>query len=174
MLTTAEAQELIKVSKKVLVSEDILDVFSISIKEGKSERIYMTSFPDGEWNFFLEVIQSKKMRLKLTLHFQENDYSRPLLRIDYGGLHKNPESLTDDVPPAFRAHKGVWFKVNQPHIHYYITGFGTDWALPLTDDEFSVKNIVSNEDKKIALIELSKKVNLLTNLEVTVQEEIIL
>ena len=173
MISNIEAQNFLDISKKVYLSTDTLDKYDFMV-EGKKDRLYMVSFPELEYSFFLEVYQSAKMQLKLTLHLQEDDISLPLMRIDFGGTHKNPEEPNKNVPAFLIPFKGTIFKHNQPHIHYYVQGQGTDWALPLDNDSFPIKKIVSNNDKREAILAMAQKVNLLTDLEVIIQSEVAL
>ncbi|MDP2173003.1 MAG: hypothetical protein Q8J62_04435 [Candidatus Cloacimonadaceae bacterium] len=131
----------------------------------------MESMPDAEYEFFLEIKQSAKYRLKLTLHFQNTDGQLPLLRIDYSGTYKNPEAANAFVPESFMQYKGQSFEADNPHIHYFVQGQGLDWALPLSDDTFPVKQIRTNDEKKNAILAIAKLINLETILTITIQEE---
>ncbi|HPV15460.1 MAG TPA: hypothetical protein PL126_07425, partial [Candidatus Cloacimonadota bacterium] len=98
----------------------------------------------------------------------------PLLRIDYGGIHVNPETANEHVPERFLEYVGKEFDVGEPHIHYYIQGHDLDWALPLLNDDFPIKTISSDDDKVAAIKAVCDKVNLQTVLSFPNQMELIL
>ncbi len=173
MISQEIADNMLHIPKKVYEKDTHLDNYDVVYEGIMKFRIPMASLPNFEYKFFLEVNQSEKNRLKITLHFQNIDASMPLLRIDYGGTHKNPELANKYVPESFLEHKGKEFVVGEPHIHYYIQGHDLDWALPLIDDDFPIKTITSDEDKVAATIAVCNKVNLQTVLSFPNQVELI-
>lgn len=88
-----------------------------------------------------------------------------LLRVDFSGQHENPHNANDKVPAAFHPFAGKFFDYNDHHIHYYVEGYKTtlDWALPLTNDSFPVKEITNSSD----IIHAFKSFNTLIHLETT-------
>lgn len=60
-----------------------------------------------------------------------------------GGSHTNPIGILDSVPKKFHPYAGEILKCN--HIHCCVEGYKTAaWAIPLDNDEFSVKFIFDN------------------------------
>ncbi|MBP9037544.1 MAG: hypothetical protein KBG38_07205 [Candidatus Cloacimonas sp.] len=171
MITKDFADQLIAIEKKIFEGKELFDIYAFNLANIK-ERINMVSIPDAEYEFFLEIKRSKKFLLKLTLHFQNTDGQLPLLRIDYSGTHKNPEIANKFVPKRFLQYSGQIFEADIPHIHYFVQTYGLDWAIPLSDDDFPVKKINSNEDIKNSILSISKLVNLQSNLTITYQDEV--
>jgi hypothetical protein len=58
----------------------------------------------------------------------------------------------------------MFFDYHDHHIHYYVEGYKTtlDWALPLTNDDFSVKNITASSDVLDAFYRFNQIINLQT------------
>jgi len=171
MITKEVVDQLIAIPKKVFCDKGLVDDYEFTSIGIKKERIYMASLPDAEYEFFLEIYQSTKYRMKLTLHVQSTEGHLPLLRIDYGGSHKNPESANAFVPASFLSYKGSTFESDNPHIHYYVQGHFLDWAIPLTNDVFPVKHILTKNDIKTAILAVAALINLETVLTITIQEE---
>ena len=133
----------------------------------------MTSKEDEEFFFFLEIWQSTKKRIKLTLHFQEDDASIGLLRIDFEGPpHKNPEIINDHVPEIYKRYAGKW--IENRHIHCFIEGYKPlAWAIPLIDDDFPIKEFTDQNLIAQILYAFGEKINLKTKLHITIQTQII-
>ena len=71
------------------------------VKEVKNEqksRFILSSQDEPEYEFLFEIISSKKITFRISLHNQENNSKEGLIRIDYRSGHKNPESITEFVP----------------------------------------------------------------------------
>lgn len=132
----------------------------------------MVSFPEADYEFFMDIKQSAKNKIKLTLHIQSDDLNIPLLRIDYGGTHKNPEESDWFVPSEFERFTGKAFDVSTPHIHYYVEGYGLKWAIPLSIDDFPVKRIQGIDDIKAAILAMAVVINLQTIINITIQDEV--
>jgi len=173
MISQEIAAKMLQIPKKVYEKDTHLDSYDVKYGNVMRFRIPMASLPNFEYKFFLEVKQSERNRLKITLHFQDHKASPNLLRIDYGGIHVNPEIANEYVTEQFLKYKAKEFSKNEPHIHYYIQGHDLDWALPLLDDDFPIKTITCEEDKIAAVMAMCKKVNLQTMLEFQEQMELI-
>jgi hypothetical protein len=171
MITKEVVDQLIAVSKKVFNGKGLVDRYEFTLAGLSKYRISMASLPDAEYEFFLEIKQSAKYRMKLTLHVQNTDGQLPLLRIDYNGTHKNPEAANAFVPEIFLQYMGTFFSADAPHIHYFVQGHGLDWAIPLSDDAFPVKQVHTSDEKKTAILAMAKLINLETILTITIQEE---
>ena len=174
MISQQIVNNMLAVDKKVYEEDRYLDDYEVKYGNLLKIRIPMASLPDTEYEFFLEVTQSSKKRLKITLHFQNINASLPLLRIDYGGTHKNPEEANKNVPDCFRAFTAEDFMEDDPHIHYYVEGQGLNWAIPLREDDFPIKTINNDNDKIAAIKAVCNEINLLTILNFPNQMELIL
>ncbi len=98
---------------------------------------------DKCYSFLLEISQSKKDKIRVSLHFQENTSKVGLFRVDYNSGHKNPEHINEHVPERFHRYKGSYFKAEDGgHAHYNVKGYRSlAWAIPLTDDDFEIKGL---------------------------------
>jgi hypothetical protein len=103
------------------------------------------------------------------LHFQEDEASIGLLRVDFNGRHRNPETITDKLPEVFKPYAGQW--IEESHIHYFVEGYKPlAWALPLTADEtFAIKTFNDISTIGEVLNEFGRKINLKTELTTTIQ-----
>jgi hypothetical protein len=155
----------------ILSREDVLAL--ISIPKCSNERgidlskdnntITMHAESDASLSFRLHVKTSKRINVKLSCH-HEHEYIG-LIRIDfYGPGHKNPETITREVPISLHKYVGKRFSKEEHHVHIYVNGFGLDWALPVADHEFPIKNIGNKSDIANSIQEFSKFINLKTAL----------
>jgi len=172
MITQEQADYLLNLPKQIIEGEDVLEIKDYSPTFPVQDRIYMISKDDDEFNFFLEIQQSSKNQLKLTLHFQENETSIGLLRVDFNGRHKNPEEINSFLPELFKPFAGKWIEEN--HIHYFIQGYKPlAWAIPINIDEsFSVTNFENYNNFDEILKAFMNKINLITNLIINIQIQI--
>jgi hypothetical protein len=136
------------------------------------DRIYLASKVDDEFTFFLDINQSSKNQLKITLHFQEDDASIGLLRVDFNGRHKNPVLAIDNLPDIFKQYADSW--IEESHIHYFFEGYKPlSWAIPLKlDNSFPVKSFTDTSQIGPIIQAFGKKINMLTVLMLTFQKEI--
>ncbi|MBI5747739.1 MAG: hypothetical protein HZA00_01350 [Nitrospinae bacterium] len=111
--------------------------------------------------------------MKMTLHFQEEDASIGLLRVDFNGRHPNPEIANDKVPDIFKSFAGQWLE--ESHIHYFVEGYKPlAWAIPLkADNTFSVKDFSNTSEFGNILQVFGNKINLKTVLEIKFQMQLI-
>ncbi len=169
MITQEQAEYLVSLPKYLVQDEAYLERFAYSPKPPIDDRWYLASREEEDILFFLDIFQSSKKLLKLTLHFQEDEASIGLLRVDFNGRHHNPETVTDKVPDKFKPYAGQW--IEESHIHYFVEGYKPlAWALPLTADEtFAIKTFDDVSAIGEVLNELGKKINLKTGLTVTIQ-----
>lgn len=114
-------QYLIDLPKKVVEGSTLLDQKSILLRSPFQERYPLLSEEDQDFSFFVEVFQSSKNLLKVTFHFQEDNANYGLLRVDYGGRHKNPEVINEYVPETCRPYCGQW--LDTPHVHFAVEGY---------------------------------------------------
>lgn len=137
-----------------------------------NDRIYLASKADDEFTFFMEIDQSPKNQLKITLHLQEEDTSIGLLRIDYNGRHRNPVIAIDTIPDLFKQLAGTL--IEESHIHYFFDGYKPlSWAIPLRiDSSFPAKDFTDTSQIGTIIHAFSNKINLSTVLTVTFQKDI--
>src|SRR5690349_19341236 len=142
MITAKQAQELLDLPKHIVENDKFLEKKSYVPSFPIDDRIYMASKADAEFTFFLDIWQSSKQQIKLTLHFQEADASIALLRVDFNGRHQNPEIANGNVPKIFHPYAGQM--LTDSHIHYFVDGYKPlAWAIPLkVDTSFPVKDFL--------------------------------
>lgn len=169
MITQEQADYLLDLSKHIVEQDKYLDKKNYAPHLPIDDRIYMASKEDDEFSFFLEIFQSVKKQLKISLHFQEDDASIGLLRVDFNSRHKNPELANDNIPEIFKSYAGKW--IENSHIHYFIEGYKPlTWAIPLSDDKtFPIKDFTDSSQIGNIIQEFGKKINLKTQLIITVQ-----
>lgn len=154
----------------ILSREDVLAL--ISIPKHTKERgidlskdnnlVSLHAEHDDLLTFRLHVTTSKRVNLKLTCHHDHEHIG--LIRIDFHGAHKNPETITTDVPNFLHKYTGKRFSVEEHHIHIYVNDFDLKWAVPVSDHEFRIKNIKNQTDIADSVREFSKLINLKTPL----------
>ena len=134
---------------------------TINLSDERS-RFILNNNNDPGYEFLFEITSNRKITFKISFHNQENNVKEGLIRIDYKGGHKNPESITDFVPENVRKYVGYCF-VNEPHVHLYVEGFkDLAWAIPLTDYDFPVLDIKNTDDFGAAINAFSKEINIIT------------
>src|SRR5579875_713727 len=133
MITQAQADYLIQLPKLLTENGDYVQSKQYTPALPLRDRLYMASEQDTDFSFFLEITQSTKQHLRLSLHFQEDETSIGLLRVDYNSRHRNPEDVNEYVPEAFKVYAGEWLEGS--HIHYFVQGYKPlTWAVPLEVD----------------------------------------
>ena len=165
MITYEQAQYLLQLPKYILENDMCVNTKVFS-QVPVNERIYMVpESADEDYLFFLDINVSPKNSLKINFHYQEDESSIGLLRIDYGGSHKNPEIVIDTVPEKFKSFAGQY--IQEDHIHYCIEGYKElAWAVPLSHDEFPVKKYSTNNDLYNIIESIANLVNLKTKFNV--------
>ncbi|MDI9562960.1 MAG: hypothetical protein QM301_02080 [Bacteroidota bacterium] len=144
-ITNEQAEYLLKLPKKVVKDDVLLDTLTINQEYPFNARFELVSEKDDEFTFIWEIQQSKKNRIRVSFHHQENDSKTGLLRVDYNSGHINPEVLSKHVPEKFHPFVGKIFSPNEHHIHYHVQGYKSlAWAVPLSVDEFKIKEL--NDD----------------------------
>ena len=132
----------------------------------------MASEQDTDFAFFLEFFQSSKQHLRLSLHFQEDETSIGLLRVDFHSRHPNPVEINEYLPEIFKPYAGQW--IEGSHIHYYVQGYKPlAWAIPLqVDNSFAIKQFTDETQVANIITTFGQKVNLQTQLSITIQSRI--
>lgn len=173
MISQDQADYLLSLPKYIIEGENILVLKDYSPTFPINDRIYIISKDDDAYSFFIELQQSRKNQLKLTLHFQEDDINIRLLRVDFNGRHKNPESGNPVLPNICRPYIGLW--IEESHIHYYVEGYNPlVWAIPLnTDETYSAKSFTGINDFADVLKTFCNKINVKTNLTINVQTKLL-
>ncbi|MBF0377306.1 MAG: hypothetical protein HQK72_07460 [Desulfamplus sp.] len=154
MLSQQEADELLSEPKLTNHSHIDLNCIKTVLK--------LHSKHDERIKFRLHITQSEKIELKLSCHHDFD--SIPLLRIDFKGRHRNPETITDRVPQKLHPYTGKFFELNEPHIHIYVEGSGIDWALPIKEYGFKVSEINNVSNLVDAIRYFQDEINLETRL----------
>lgn len=163
--TFEQAQYLLQLPKKVEMNGTLQDSITFTQPFPFQERYTLISPDDTEFTFLYEVNQSSKNQFKLTLFLMDEDTRIGLLRVDFSGQHENPHTIKENVPLAFRPFIGKFFNYDSHHIHCFVEGYKTtlDWALPLTDDTFPVKQIKNSNDVIAAFNSFNDVIHLETN-----------
>ncbi len=165
--TSDSAAMLLAQPKVIFVNDEKIDCITIPSNGGAFYIRYTVLSEDEEYLFLLEISQSQKNHFNMTLHFQEDETKIGLLRIDYGGRHKNPEIANNHVPNAMLPYTGKLFGFNEHHIHYHVEGYQTlAWAIPLKADCFPVKELSDFDSLKDAVISFAGRINLKTTLQI--------
>jgi len=113
----------------------------------------------------INIKESEKKSLKISLHHQDNSTQNGLLRIDYNSRHLNPAEITPSVPDVFIPYAGLWLDEYAGHIHYVVNGYKPlAWAIPLEADNFPVKELTGRLDYAKTLKAFFDKINLKTNI----------
>lgn len=169
MLSQEQAEYLIKLPKLILENDDLVERKEYNYSLPLNDRIYLGSKDDKDFSFFLDITQSSKKHIKLTLHFQENGINIGLLRVDFNGRHRNPDNIRGGVPNIFKPYTGKW--IEESHIHYYIEGYKPlSWAIPLSiDNSFPIKNFDGENDVIQIIQAFGEKITLQTQLEIFIQ-----
>jgi hypothetical protein len=156
MFSSELASKLIKLPKDILGGET-----TINISDEKS-RFSLSSPNEPEYEFLFEITSHRKITFKISFHNQENNTKEGLIRVDYKGGHKNPETVTDFVPEIVRPYVGYFFQ-NEPHIHIYVEGFkDLAWAIPLSAYNFPVLDINNTDDFLKGINAFTKEINIVT------------
>ncbi len=146
-ITNEQAEYLLKLPKKVVQNDMLLDKLTIDQKFPFDARFELVSEKDDEFTFIWEIQQSKKNSIRVSFHHQENDGKTGLLRVDYNSGHKNPEVASEHVPEKFHPFVGKIFSNNEHHIHYHVQGYKSlVWAVPLSVDKFEIKELNNGAD----------------------------
>jgi hypothetical protein len=169
-ISNEQAEYLIKLQKKIVEKEVLLDNLTINQVFPLNLRYDLVSEQDDEFTFLLEIQQSKKSTIRISFHHQENDGKTGLLRVDYNSGHKNPEEINEFLPEKFHPYAGKYFDNNEHHIHYHIQGYKSlAWAIPLTIDEFEIKEINDDANFNSTFANIIKSFAKTINIETSIQ-----
>ena len=156
MFSNELASKLIKLPKNISGGET-----TINISDEKS-RFSLSNSDEPDYDFLFEISSHRKITFKISFHNQENNTKEGLIRVDYKGGHKNPETITDLVPEILKPFVGYFFQ-NEPHIHIYVEGFkDLAWAIPLSHYNFPILEIKNTDDLVKAIKAFTKEINIVT------------
>jgi len=162
-MTVELAEYLIGLDKYIVQNGEIADTFLLDIQFPMSIRLALSAPDDLDQNLLVNIKESEKKSLKISLHHQDNSTQNGLLRVDFNGRHFNPVDIIDTVPETFRPFAGQWLDDYSGHIHYVVNGYRPlAWAIPLEVDDFTVKELNGREDYTRTLNAFFQKINLKT------------
>lgn len=164
-LTAEMADYLLNLDKLVVVNGQQLHHHTLALDYPLNFRLALESPDDDNQSLLVSVFESPKAVLKVSLHHQDETSHLGILRLCYGGRHKNPEAILPTLPLKFHNHAGKWLEKDAPHMHYVVDGYPElAWALPLHDDEFPVKTLDHRDNINRVLLAFFKKINLKTEI----------
>lgn len=173
-MTVELAEYLIGLDKYIVENGEILDTYLLDIQFPMSFRLTLSASDDLDQNLLINIKESEKKSLKVSLHHQDNSTQNGILRIDYNGRHLNPVEIIPILPETFRPFAGQWLDDYPGHIHYVVNGYKPlAWAIPLEFDTFPVKELNSREDYSRTLNAFFQKINLRTTITFNHQMRII-
>jgi hypothetical protein len=162
-MTVELAEYLIGLDKYIVQGGVLANSFLIDTQYPMSFRLTLSAPDDLDQNLLVDIKESEKKSLKISLHHQDNSTQNGLLRVDYNSRHLNPAEITPKLPEIFRPFAGQWLDDFAGHIHYVVDGYKPlAWAIPLELDDFSVKELNDREDYKKTLNAFFQKINLKT------------
>jgi len=162
-MTVELAEYLIGLDKYVVQNGEIANNFLLDIQFPMSFRLTLSAPDDLDQNLLVDIKESEKKSLKISLHHQDNSTQNGLLRVDYNGRHFNPVDIIPTVPEIFRPFAGQWLDDYVGHIHYVVNGYKPlAWAIPVELDDFPVKELNGREDYARTLKAFFQKINIKT------------
>ncbi|SMO49623.1 hypothetical protein SAMN06265379_10211 [Saccharicrinis carchari] len=162
-MTVELAEYLIGLDKYIVLNGEKKNTFMINIQHPMSIRLTLSAPDDLDQNLLINIKESEKKSLKISLHHQDNSTQNGLLRVDFNGRHFNPIEITETVPETFRPFAGQWLDDYAGHIHYVVNGYKPlAWAVPLEVDDFAVKELNGREDYIPILKAFFQKITLKT------------
>lgn len=162
-MTVELAEYIIGLDKHIVDNEEKLEVYLLNIQFPLNIRLTLSTDDDLEQNLLVDIKESEKKALKISLHHQDNRTQYGVLRIDYNGRHLNPVKVIPSLPEVFKPFAGQWLDDYPSHIHYVVNGYKPlAWAIPLEFDNFPVKDLNGREDYSYALNAFFEKINLKT------------
>ena len=162
-MTVELAEYLLGLDKYVVQNGDTVENYFLDIQYPMSFRLTLSAPDDLDQNLLVDIKESEKKSLKISLHHQDNSTQNGLLRVDYYSRHLNPVDVLDTVPEIFRPFAGQWLDDYAGHIHYVVDGYKPlAWAIPLELDDFPIKKLNGREDYTNTLNAFFLKINLKT------------
>lgn len=173
-MTVELADYLINLDKYIVQNGNLQDNFLLDINYPMSFRLMLSAADDLDQNLMIDVWESEKKALKISLHHQDDNTQYGILRVDYNSRHLNPVDITAFVPEIFHPYAGLWLDDYAGHIHYVVDGYRPlAWAIPLDDDKFPIKELNGRDDYAKTLQAFFKKINLKTEITFNTQMRIV-
>lgn len=170
MMTVTAANYLLALDKFIEIDEQQVNNLDIELGNTVRLRWKLISPADTDQVFLVDIKESEKKQLAISLHHQDDDSKGGLLRIDYHSRHRNPENVLSGVPANFAQYAGQYLDNYSGHIHYVIDGYAPlAWAIPLDDDPFPFKDVQNLGDVASVIRAFCQKINLRTTLNITTQ-----
>jgi hypothetical protein len=124
------ADYLIGLEKYIVENGELINSKAILIESPINIKFNLVAKDDPDQAFLVDINESEKKALKITLHHQDDTTQNGLLRIDYLSRHKNPVDILDSVPERFRPFAGIFLDEYPGHIHYIVDGYSPlKWAI---------------------------------------------
>ncbi len=162
-MTAELAEYLLGLDKYIVQNGNTAESYFLDIHYPMSFRLNLSAPDDLDQSLLLDIKESEKKSLKISLHQQDNSTQNGLLRVDYYSRHLNPVDILDTVPEKFKPFAGQWLNNYSGHIHYVVDGYKPlAWAIPLELDDFPVKELKGREDYGQTLNAFFQKINLKT------------
>lgn len=156
-------QRLVETPKFICIDGHFLEQHKICCDFPIEERFILETKEDVPYEFLMQISQSAKNSVKISLHLQSNNLKIGLLRVDYSGTHRNPQEVTNDVPADFLPYQGKI--IIGSHIHYYVKGYNQlEWAIPIEETSYRCKHIDGQESIIEAIECFSEAIHLNTKL----------
>lgn len=158
-LPISEINRLLSLKKRLIGDKD---EYRLSFGYGKSKHdLVLVSNSQGNCEtFLLSIIRSEKKLLKITFHHMRKADGQFLLRVDLSGAHFNPPEITEALPQKFRPYASRFIKGS--HVHYYVEGYESRWALPFEETEFKEWSHITDLEQSLQGIinKISEIINL--------------
>lgn len=162
-MTEELAQYLLKLDKYVVQNGATVESYLLDIHYPMSFRLNLSTPDDSDQNLLVDIKESEKKSLKISLHHQDYNTQNGILRVDYYSRHLNPVDILDTVPEKFKPFAGKWLDDYPGHIHYVVDGYKPlAWAIPLELDDFPVIELNGRENYALTLNAFFLKINLKT------------
>lgn len=141
-MTTEQAQELIKILKKLKDADFTLgkiDFYVKNIELEADDQAYKDIL------LMLDLSVSKKQSKRTTMQLRANK-SVHLLRNDFFNVHTNPPFDENKAPhdeilrQLMQKYSNARLGLDDAHLHVYIEGYDAKWAFPIGEFDLTDKN----------------------------------
>lgn len=147
-----DPRQLIDIPKFIYINGQIQERCKISCAFPIDVRMILETKENVPYEFLMQITQSSKNSIKMSLHLQSNNMKIGLFRVDYDGTHRNPAVATKDVPSDFLPYQDQ--TIIGSHIHYFVQGYNQlEWAIPIEKTNFKCKIIDGYQESIVEAIE---------------------